>query len=306
MGCHVKRFFVLIQLPFYIGCTFGTIGNSTKEKETVLQAIVRIIDSQKTPVLPVIYYSDDQADSDLGKFTISTPIDSYEITIDSNSVELGQLYLLIGPSPNRLFSFSRSSLSNQKRNYEDEIGTPKNMHSSDPNTNSDIPAGSNYSRTYGITGNFPAGDISSLNDSIPTGPVRSQSLSGFPDVPFGILYHIYGVYNKIVLNFSVKRISDGSIKTIYLDLRNLNFQIEAPCNLGFPYSKSIPFSIGFRVDRLISVRPGSSFSLLDQAFLSGNPSLIISELQNTSWQIETAQTFKSSGQVLVLYSCLFP
>ncbi|EPG74691.1 hypothetical protein LEP1GSC058_1706 [Leptospira fainei serovar Hurstbridge str. BUT 6] len=306
MGYDIKRFVVLIQFPFYFGCTFGTIGNSTKEKETVLQAIGRIIDSQKTPVLPVIYYSDDQADSDLGKFTISTSVDSYEITIDSNSVELGQLSLLIKPVPNRSFSFSQRSLSARERIYKNETRISGNMHSSDPNANSDAPNASDYARTYGITGNFHAGDISSVNDSIPSGPVRSQFLYGFPDIPFGILSHIYGVYNKILLNLSAKRVSDGSIKTIYLDLRNLSFQVEASCNVGFPYSKSIPFSIGFRVDGLLSGRPGSSVSLLDDVFLSGNTSLIISELQNSSWLNETIQVFNSPGQVLILYPCLFP
>ncbi|EQA37438.1 hypothetical protein LEP1GSC047_4068 [Leptospira inadai serovar Lyme str. 10] len=306
MAFDVRRFVVLIQFPFYIGCAFGTIGNSTKENEAIVQAIARIVDSQKTPILPVIYYSDDQADSDLGKFTVSTPVDSYEITIDSNSVELGQYYLLIRPDPNRSFLLPKGSLSKRDAIYEYEIGIPKNMHSSDPSVNSDNPVGSNYARTYGISGNFPAGDISSINDSIPTGPVRSQFLYGFPDVPYGVLSHIYGVYNKILLNLSVKRISDGSVKTVYLDLRNLNFQIEASCNIGFPYSKSIAFSIGFRVDGLVSVRPGSTFSLPDQVFQSGNQSVTIGELQNTAWRIETTQTFNSPGQVLVFYSCLFP
>lgn len=294
---HVKFDSVLV-LGFLIlaNCTFGSIGNSTNDRAAEWQALYKISDERRTFISPWIYYSDDQADANLGDFTVSGASTSYNVQLTANSVTLESLSLLFSP-PDSLLPFGTSNtvaiLSS---------GEYTAFHSGDGGS---TPVGTgSYAVRYGIEGSFDPGDISASDLVTLTGPVRSQSLSPFPPVPYGTLAHIFGEYSEILLTFTIQRQSDSSTKTLHLELREAEIEVEPSCELAIPYTKSTPFSIGFRTDGLLSIRPGSSFSLLDAIFSLSGSEITINNFQNPTLYSEVLSNLDEPGHVLVFYSCL--
>lgn len=279
-----KRTGLILLTILTQACASGTIGNSSTEESTELQALFRILDERRANISPWIYYSDDQGDSNIGTFDLG----SYHIELTENDVVLKSISMLF-EAPKNSFSVQSESTSNSQVHIFHSGG-------SEP-----IPGTGSYAQKYGIKGSFSPGDISVSNFTSLTGPVRRQSLSPFPAVPYGTLQHIYGEYSKILLTFEI---SNGSTKTVHLELREVEIQVEASCDLEIPYTKQTPFSIGFRTDGLLSQRPGSSVSILDGIFAIPSSEITINDFQNTNLYAEILENLETSGQVLVLYSCL--
>ncbi|WP_246048579.1 hypothetical protein [Leptospira sarikeiensis] len=265
-------------------CAFGTIGNSSGEESTELQALFRILDERRANISPWIYYSDDQGDSDIGTFDLG----SYHVELTDNELVLENISMLFQAPKNSLSVQSETSSSSQVHIFHSGGSEP-------------IPGTGSYAQRYGIKGSFSPGDISVSNFTSLTGPVRRQSLSPFPAVPYGTLQHIYGEFSKLFLTFEI---TNGSTKTVHLELREAEIQVEASCDLEIPYKKQTPFSIGFRTDGLLSQRPGSSFSILDGIFSLPSSEITINDFQNANLYAEIIENLETSGQVLVLYSCL--
>ncbi len=103
MNLLFPKYYLLYRLSifsivsfFFIHCTNGSIGNSLTEKSFVLQRLVSIINTNLSNVLPVIYLFDDQGDSNVSNFSISSNSINYNITVNSQSdllVENYSLYL---------------------------------------------------------------------------------------------------------------------------------------------------------------------------------------------------------------------
>ncbi|WP_246050760.1 hypothetical protein [Leptospira langatensis] len=280
---------ILITVLFQ-NCAFGSLGNSTDERSEIFQSFLRLVDERRTNISPWIYYSDDQGDSDLSRFQISGNSVSYSLQLTANTVTLQSLHFLF-KAPDTLLGLS----SPHSLDFH-------SMHSGDSGSSS--PGTGSYAKKYGISGSFSAGDISVSDLVSLTGPVRTQSLSHFPPVPYGSISHIYGEYSKIFLDLTITRTLDSATKNIHLEIREANFQIEPSCSLKIPYTQSVPLALGFRVDGLFKSRSGSSFSILDSAYSLGPSDLTISDSQNTDLYSEILNNLAEPGQTLVFYSCI--
>ncbi len=281
---------IFLFFSFLQSCVYGALGNSTTEKAEELQALYRIGDQRRTNLSPFIYYSDDQADGNLADFTVSgSP--SYHAVLTSNTVVLESISFLFSP-PDSILPFSVSSLSASE------------YHALHSGGSSGSTGDGSYAIKYGIQGSFSPGDIGVSNFTSLSGPVHSQNLNSFPPVPYGTLAHIFGEYSEIFLDFTITRQSDSAVRTLHLELREAEIEIEPSCNLNIPYTKTIPFSIGFRVDGLLSARAGSSFSLLDSIFALPSSEITVSDSQNSGLYSEVLLNLEEPGQVLVFYSCL--
>ncbi|WP_243402073.1 hypothetical protein [Leptospira haakeii] len=287
MKNKIKFEYILLFLISFQACAYGTLGNSTEERSTELQALFRIMDERRAIIDPWLYYSDDQGDSDIGSFTLSGS-STYQIQLTENEVVLESISMLF-KAPENSFSVSSSSAD----------GKVHAFHSGGSET--PTPGTGSYSQKYGIQGSFSPGDISVSDFNTLTGPVKRQSLSPFPAVPYGTLQHIYGEFSDLLLTFQI--FNGSTTKTIHVELREAEFQVEASCDLEIPYKKNVPFSIGFRTDGLLSQRAGSSFSILDGIFAISGSEITINDFQNTTLYSEIQENLETSGQVLVLYSC---
>lgn len=287
MKNKIKFEYILLFLISFQACAYGTLGNSTEERSTELQALFRIMDERRAIISPWLYYSDDQGDSDIGSFTLSGS-STYQIQLTQNEVVLGSISMLF-KAPENSFSVSSSSAD----------GKVHVFHSGGSETPTS--GTGSYSQKYGITGSFSPGDISVSDFNTLTGPVKRQSLSPFPAVPYGTLEHIYGEFSDLLLTFQI--FNGSTTKTVHVELREAEFQVEASCDLEIPYKKNVPFSIGFRTDGLLSQRAGSSFSILDGIFALSSSEITINDFQNTTLYSEIQENLETSGQVLVLYSC---
>lgn len=290
-----KAIYPILLLYFFGNCTFGSLGNSTDDRAAEWQALLRLSDERRTSISPWIYYSDDQGDSDLGDFSVSGGSTNYQVSLIQNSVVLESISFLFS-APESILSFGTTNQISASTGYHI-------LHSGESEGSGSSGIGS-YALQYGIQGEFEAGDISVSDFLSPTGPVRSQSLSPFPPVPYGSLAHIFGEYSQIVLTFEITRASDSSVKTIYLELQEAEIEIEPSCQLNVPYDKTVPFSIGFRTDGLLSSRPGDSFSILDSVFSLSGSSITVNRFQNVNLYNQILTNLSEPGQVMVLYSCL--
>ncbi|MGJ4748256.1 hypothetical protein ACQV5M_17985 [Leptospira sp. SA-E8] len=287
MKNKIKFEYILLFLLSFQACAHGTLGNSTEERSTELQALFRIMDERRAVISPWLYYSDDQGDSDIGSFTLSGS-SSYQIQLTQNEVVLESISMLF-KAPENSFSVSSSSAGSKYHVFH-------SGGSETPTTGT-----GSYSKKYGIKGSFSPGDISTSDFTSLTGPVKRQSLSPFPAVPYGTLAHIYGEFSDLLLTFQI--FNGSTTKTVHVELREAEFQVEASCELEIPYTKNVPFSIGFRTDGLLSQRAGSSFSILDGIFAISGSEITINDFQNTNLYSEILENLDTSGQVLVLYSC---
>ncbi|TGN04277.1 hypothetical protein EHR06_00500 [Leptospira dzoumogneensis] len=288
MKNRIKFEYILLFLLSFQACTYGTLGNSTEERSTELQALFRIMDERRAIISPWLYYSDDQGDPDIGSFALSGSSNTYQIQLIQNEVVLESISMLF-KAPESSFSVSSSSTD----------GKYTTFHSGGSET--PTPGTGSYSQKYGITGSFSAGDISVSDFNALTGPVKRQSLSPFPAVPYGTLEHIYGEFSDLLLTFQI--FNGSTTKTVHVELRGAEFQVEASCDIEIPYKKNVPFSIGFRTDGLLSQRAGSSVSILDGIFALSGSEITINDFQNTTLYSEIRENLETSGQVLVLYSC---
>ncbi|EMK02236.1 hypothetical protein AB3N61_05985 [Leptospira sp. WS58.C1] len=282
----IKFEYIFLLLFSFQACTFGTLGNSAKEESEELQALFRILDERRAIISPWLYYSDDQGDPDIGSFTLNGS-STYQIQLTNNEVVLESISMLF-KAPENSFSVSSSSDGGYHIFHSGGSETPTTGTGS-------------YSKKYGIKGSFSPGDISSSNFNSLTGAVRRQSLSPFPPVPYGTLEHIYGEFSDILLTFQI--FNGSTTKTVHLELREAEFQVEVSCALEIPYTKNIPFSIGLRTDGLLSQRAGSSFSILDGIFSLPSSEITINDFQNTVLHSEILENLKTNGQVLIFYSC---
>ncbi|MEI1279954.1 hypothetical protein V6Z05_16605 [Leptospira venezuelensis] len=287
MKNKIKFEYILLFLLSFQACAYGNLGNSTEERSTELQALFRIFDERRAIISPWLYYSDDQGDSDIGSFTLNGS-SSYQIQLTGNEVVLESISMLFR-APENSFSVSSSSSDSKYHVFHDG-------GSETPTTGT-----GSYSKKYGIKGSFSPGDISISDFNTLTGPVKRQSLSPFPPVPYGTLEHIYGEFSDLLLTFQI--FNGSSTKTVHVELREAEFQVEASCDLEIPYKKNTPFSIGFRTDGLLSQRAGSSVSILDGIFALSGSEITINDFQNTTLYSEILENLETNGQVLVLYSC---
>ncbi|WP_232298448.1 hypothetical protein [Leptospira licerasiae] len=286
MKNRIKFEYILLFLVSFQACAYGTLGNSTEERSTELQALFRIMDERRAIISPWLYYSDDQGDSDIGSFLLNG--NTYQIQLTENEVVLESISMLF-KAPENSFSVSSSSA-------DDKYHVFHSGGSETPTTGT-----GSYSKKYGIKGSFSPGDISISDFNALTGPVKKQSLSPFPSVPYGTLEHIYGEFSDLLLTFQI--FNGSTTKTVHVELREAEFQVEASCDLEIPYKKNVPFSIGFRTDGLLSQRAGSSFSILDAIFALSGSEITINDFQNTTIYSEILENLDTSGQVMVLYSC---
>lgn len=81
--CKWILFFLLPLL--FSHCTFGSVGDSNKEKETILQNLIFFNNNQTVAVGTNLRSYDDQADDNLNQFSLTSNAVGYNITIQSST-----------------------------------------------------------------------------------------------------------------------------------------------------------------------------------------------------------------------------
>lgn len=264
---HSKQISIFIIGFLFSHCTFGSVGNSEKEKLVILQNLIFFNNTQLVPVGTNLRSYDDQADDNLNQFSLTSNGPTYNITIQSSSYinwEMGSYR--INP-PNQVLGVSATS-SERSSTATAKTHTPYTVPL-------DLPADDLYGKTYAFLSAGTVSNITQYNSTMETGASFLYSNTRISNMPLGVVAVANVSWEEMYIRMDV----GGKDVTILLPQGNKS--ITPKCKIPVKLGRSGNIEILISLSSLFQDRTvaGSPVRFLEQLSLVAGP-VIISKVSN--------------------------
>ncbi|TGL84856.1 hypothetical protein EHQ68_18595 [Leptospira congkakensis] len=284
-------FFPIFSL-FITHCTFGSVGDSNKEKLTILQNLIFFNNNQTLAVGTNLRSYDDQADDNINQFSLTSNAVVYNMTIQSTTYinwETGSYR--INP-PNQVLGVSTTS-SERSSTATAKTHTPYTVPL-------DLPADDLYGKTYPFLSASTVSNITQYNSTMETGASFLYPNTRISNMPLGVVAVANVSWEEIYIRMDV----GGKDVTILLPQGNKSItpKCKIPIKLGRSGNIEILISLSSLFqDRTVS---GSPLRFLQQLSLVAGP-VVISKVSNVNLYNILLQNLQAEDIVFSFPGC-FP
>ncbi|TGK81543.1 hypothetical protein EHQ24_09545 [Leptospira noumeaensis] len=284
--------FIAMNCLLLSHCTFGSVGDSNKDKLTILQNLIFFNNNQMVAVGTNLRGYDDQADDNLNQFSLTSNAVSYNITIQSSSYinwEMGTYR--INP-PSQTLGVSTSS-SEKSSNATAKTHTPYTVPL-------DLPADDLYGKSYAFLSASTVTNITQYNSTMETGASFLYPNTRMSSMPLGVVAVANVSWEEIYIRMDV----GGKDVTILLPQGNKSItpKCKIPIKLGRSGNIEILISLSSLFqDRTVS---GSPLRFLQQLSLVAGP-VVISKVSNVNLYNILLQNLQAEDIVFSFPGC-FP
>lgn len=289
--CKWILFFLLPLL--FSHCTFGSVGDSNKEKETILQNLIFFNNNQTVAVGTNLRSYDDQADDNLNQFSLtSAGPTTYNITIQSSTYinwETGTYR--INP-PNQVLGVSTSG-SEKSSNATAKTHTPYTVPL-------DLPADDLYGKSYPFLTAGTISNITAYNSTMETGASFLFPNTKISSMPLGVVAVANVSWEEIYIRMTV------GAKDVTILLSQGNKSITPKCKIPIKLGRSGNIEVLFSLSSLFQDRTvsGTPVRFLEQLSLVAGP-VIISKVSNVTLYNILLQNLQAEDIVFSFPGC-FP
>ncbi|EMJ88812.1 hypothetical protein [Leptospira meyeri] len=266
-GIYRLSFFPIIFL-FITHCTFGSVGDSNKEKMEILQNLIFFNNNQTVTVGTNLRSYDDQADDTLNLFSLTSNAVVYNISIQSTTYinwETGSYR--INP-PNQVLGVSTTS-SEKSSNATAKTHTPYTVPL-------DLPADDLYGKLYPFLSASTVSNITQYNNTMETGASFLYPNTRISNMPLGVVAIANVSWEEIYIRMTV----NGNDITILLPQGNKSItpKCKIPIKQGRTNNIEILMSLASMFqDRSVS---GTPVRFLQQLALLFPGPIVISKVSN--------------------------
>ncbi len=225
-----KNLFLLVVL-FFASCTFGSVGNKLKEDAIIINNLLKLLREIPATFQPIVHSYDDQKDSNLASFEVSsgTGVNSkiYQVNIleENSFLEIEKLEFRFNPSEKILGFFSVNS---KIQNSTSKTHTPYTIPL-------DLPSNDLYGKTYISQGQKITSFMIKNSQGVGFGEVSRNLLSPITNAPQGVLASISFYLKRWDLNVKIQQISPPVLPP--QDIRNLRISLQDYRLTFFPRCK---------------------------------------------------------------------
>ncbi|MCW7491206.1 hypothetical protein ND861_00925 [Leptospira sp. 2 VSF19] len=287
--------FIFGFLAFFTHCTFGSVGDSNKDKLAILQNLIFFNNNQTIPIGTNLRSYDDQADDNLNQFSLTSNAVVYNITVQSGSFinwETGTYR--INP-PNQTLGVSTSG-SEKSSNAIAKTHTPYTVPL-------DLPADDLYGKSYSFLSASTVSNITQYNSTMETGASFLFPNTRLSNIPMGVVAVANVSWEEIYIRMDV---TGGTTKSVTILLSQGNKQITPKCKIPVKNGRSGNIEIlvslsGFFQDRSVS---GTPIRFLDTLSGKADP-VVISKVSNVDLYNILLQNLQAEDIVFSFPGC-FP
>lgn len=288
----MKKAFASLTILFLIAnCTFGSVGNSNKEKLQSLVSLLSGIRDARVNLSTELYFYDDQLDSNINSFRLNagTPSQNFQVTI----------------LPVTTFVFS--NITYRVNPPSTVLGSP--LIPNRTHTPYTVPvqtsSGDPYGAAYAIPNIQTISNLGNSNTSLPTGPAILQTSPILPNVPQGLISNTTISWSSIDLQAQVVRSSDGLLRTVRIRVLNPSVSFFPRCAIPLATNGPNKVKIGIRFSNLFRDRisGGVQTSILSLIAANPNASVIATDLTDVAITTEFAANLVIPDLVIVQESC---
>jgi hypothetical protein len=278
----MKKLILVLNL-FLVSCNFGTVGDSLEEKK-LLVARLSLLRSSLTggSILKFVFF-DDQSDSRIENFQLSSLGETYTIQItDRSKFELDKMELVI----------------TKANNSESEISTKHDE------TSSTTSVTSSNSNKFLLAQNYSNSSFYKANTIEETGSAHSS-------IEFPILNLPVGVYNKITLHFK-EFLLYGTISTnvksknFIIQIANTDINLTRFCNLNINFNSNLNLKLQIKYSNLFrdtsNTAINDSTKIMKSIIDLSDTTAIINSVSNSAIYTEILKNLNST-EVFKEYRC---
>ncbi|TGK89380.1 hypothetical protein EHQ23_03055 [Leptospira bourretii] len=289
--CKWILFFLLPLL--FSHCTFGSVGDSNKEKETILQNLIFFNNNQTVAVGTNLRSYDDQADDNLNQFSLTSPTPTtYNITIQSSSYITWETGTYRINPPNQVLGVSTSG-SEKSSNATAKTHTPYTVPL-------DLPADDLYGKSYPFLTAGTISNITAYNSTMETGASFLFPNTRISSMPLGVVAVANVSWEEIYIRMTV------GAKDVTILFSQGNKSITPKCKIPIKLGRSGNIEILFSLSSLFQDRTvsGTPVRFLEQLSLVAGP-VIISKVSNVTLYNILLQNLQAEDIVFSFPGC-FP
>ncbi|MCG6140362.1 hypothetical protein LFX27_07165 [Leptospira mtsangambouensis] len=288
--CKWILFFLLPLL--FSHCTFGSVGDSNKEKETILQNLIFFNNNQTVAVGTNLRSYDDQADDNLNQFSLTSNAVGYNITIQSSTYTNWETGTYRINPPNQVLGVSTSG-SEKSSNATAKTHTPYTVPL-------DLPADDLYGKSYPFLTAGTISNITAYNSTMETGASFLFPNTRISSMPLGVVAVANVSWEEIYIRMTV------GAKDVTILLSQGNKSITPKCKIPIKLGRSGNIEVLFSLSSLFQDRTvsGTPVRFLEQLSLVAGP-VIISKVSNVTLYNILQQNLQAEDIVFSFPGC-FP
>ncbi|TGM35796.1 hypothetical protein [Leptospira biflexa] len=266
----------LTLLFFWVGafsqCTFGSVGNSEEEQLVILQNLIFFNNNQTIAVGTNLRSYDDQADDNINQFSLTSDVNTYNITVQSDSYihwETGTYR--INP-PNQVLGVSTTG--SERSTAVAKTHTPFTVPL-------DLPADDLYGKSYPFLATSVVSNITQFNSTMETGASFLYPNTRSASLPLGVVAIANVSWEEIYIRMDVTRAPNT--KTVTILLPQGNKRITPKCKIPIKNGRSGNIEILVSLSSLFQDRTvsGTPIRFLDQLPIGTDP-VVISKVSNVN------------------------
>ncbi|EOQ97127.1 hypothetical protein LEP1GSC195_3664 [Leptospira wolbachii serovar Codice str. CDC] len=265
-----RLIFISSFLVFLAHCTFGSVGDSNKDKLAILQNLIFFNNNQTVAVGTNLRSYDDQADDNLNQFSLTSPAPTtYNVTIQSSTYinwETGTYR--INP-PNQTLGVSATS---SEKSSTAKTHTPYTVPL-------DLPADDLYGKSYSFLSAGTVSNITQYNSTVETGASFLYPNTRLSNMPLGVVAVANVSWEEIYIRMDV---TGGTTKSVTILLPQGNKLITPKCKIPIKNGRSGNIEILFSLSSLYQDRSvsGTPIRFLKDLFDLPDTTVVISKVSN--------------------------
>ncbi|TGK81264.1 hypothetical protein EHQ31_12140 [Leptospira montravelensis] len=296
MNTLVIRYALLSGLfIFFTHCTFGSVGDSNKDKLAILQNLIFFNNNQTVAVGTNLRSYDDQADDNLNQFSLISNAVTYNITVQSSTYTNWETGTYRINPPSQTLGVSTSS-SEKSSNATAKTHTPYTVPL-------DLPADDLYGKSYPF---LSAGTISNIianNSTTETGASFLYPNTKISSMPLGVVAVANVSWEEIYIRMDI---TGGTTKSVTILLPQGNKLITPKCKIPIKNGRSGNIEILFSLSGLFQDRSvsGTPIRFLDTLSGKSDP-VVISKVSNVDLYNILLQNLQAEDIVFSFPGC-FP
>ncbi|WP_039937458.1 hypothetical protein [Leptospira terpstrae] len=269
MKKSIRKWILILIVPFLFShCTFGSVGDSNKDKLTILQNLIFFNNNQTIAVGTNLRSYDDQADDNLNQFSLTSNAVGYNITIQSSSyIQWETGTYRINP-PNQTLGVSATA-SEKSSTATVKTHTPYTVPL-------DLPADDLYGKTYPFLSASTVSNITQFNSTMETGASFLYPSTRISNMPLGVVAVANVSWEEVYIRMDV----GGNDITILLPQGNKS--ITPKCKIPVKNGRSGNIEILMSLSSLFKDRTvsGTPVRFLQQLSLLLPGTVVISKVSN--------------------------
>ncbi|WP_016753240.1 laminin/fibronectin-binding adhesin Lsa30 [Leptospira kirschneri] len=272
----------------FVNCTFGSVGDSRKEDTKMLQRLLLLFNESPASFHTLLYYTDDQQDSNIGNFNVVSGATTYNLQLQPGSkIVWESISIRVNPNP-------VPTLPGQTRIFE--AGEHSTQSHTPYTVPLDLPISSPYSREYS-TSSFTDSNLESTTETILTGDVHTSSVPIISGIPSGYLASVKYKINSLDLTFQILA---PIAKTVRLNTSSFVLELFPRCRFDIISENLGRFPMTWKSDGIFQDQ--GSVSILSSISALPNP-VDINPYQNTNLYNLILENFKQQDRILYQTGC---